>query len=116
MITRAEIAKLTPRGRTKLFDDLSGLLFQNQAELAAGLDVTAKTIQNWRKDHNVPLMALYALHSMAEGRFATDLAQIALKLEQATFMLKILLGAKPGPSGSAGKTASGARARRASAQ
>ena len=114
MITRAEIAKLTPRGRTKLFDDLSGLLFATQEDCATGLEVTRKTIHNWRTDDKVPLMALYALHSMSEAKFAADLEQVAHKLEQAVFMLKLLFGARPGPSGSAGKNASASRARAAS--
>lgn len=109
MITRQEIAKLTPKGRTKLFDDLGGLLFATQEDLATGLEVTRGTVHNWRKDDKVPLMALYALHSMAEGRFHDDLALAAQKLEQAVFMLKIIFGAKPGPSGSAGKNSAAPR-------
>jgi hypothetical protein len=91
MITRDEIAKLPAKGRTALFDDLSALLFPTLNDCATGLDVTRGTVYNWRKKDDVPLMALYALHSMAEATLATDLADIAAKLERVTLILERII-------------------------
>ena len=72
MISRAEIAALTPKGRTALFIDLSEVIFPTQEACATGLEVTRRTIQNWRTGDGVPLMALYALHSMAEAKLGAE--------------------------------------------
>lgn len=93
MITRAEIAKLTPKGRTQLFDDLAGCLFPTQEACATGLEVSRKTIQNWRKDDNVPLMALLALHSMAEAKLGAELVAVVDGLDRIAGVLAALITA-----------------------
>lgn len=119
MITREEIAKLTPKGRTHLFDDLSGLLFATQEQCATALEVTRFTLNNWRKADNVPLMALLALHSMAEGKLAADLTEIADRLASAAAILERLVSpasSRAAPSGSGGKNSAAPRATGASAR
>lgn len=108
MITRHEIAQLPPKGRTKLFDDLSAVLFATQADCATALEVSVRTVQNWRKDDLVPVMALYALHSMAEARLSAELVQVAAGLERAAQILAQLIpaGASSSTRGSSRTTAS----------
>jgi hypothetical protein len=107
MITRSEIAKLTPKGRTQLFDDLCGALFPTQGATATALEVTRRTIINWRNRDEVPLMALYALHSMCEGKLGAELEAVIASLDRIATVLAELIPAASTrePRGSAGKTA-----------
>ena len=106
MISRAEIAALTPKGRTALFIDLSEVIFPTQEGCATGLEVTRRTIQNWRTSDGVPLMALYALHSMAEAKLGAELAGVVAGLERIALILQSLISAAPALPGNAGTTAS----------
>lgn len=106
MMTRAEIARLTPKGRTQLFDELTGALFRTQEETATALEITRRTVQVWRKEDTVPLMALYALHSMAEGQLMQDLGAVIAHLDRIATVLAQLVtpAAAREPRGSAGST------------
>lgn len=106
MITRAEIAALTPKGRTQLFDDLAGVLFPTQEATANALEITRRTVLNWRSREEVPLMALYALHSMAEAKLGAELAQVAESLDRTARILAQLVSpsAAPAPRESNGST------------
>jgi hypothetical protein len=107
MITRQEIAKLTPKGRTQLFDDLCGALFPTQGATATALEVTRRTIINWRQRDEVPLMALYALHGMAEAQLVEGLGAVITHLDRIANVLAVLIpaGGTPAPRGSADKIA-----------
>ncbi len=107
MITRSEIAKLTPKGRTALFDDLCGALFPTQGATATALEVTRRTIINWRQRDEVPLMALYALHGMAEAQLVEGLGAVITHLDRIATVLSVLIpaGAAPAPRGSGGNSA-----------
>lgn len=74
MLSRAEIRSLTPQGRTQLFDDLCALLYRTQEEAADALEVSRRTVVNWRSKHNVPLHVLYALHAMTQEEIGAQLA------------------------------------------
>ena len=91
MINRHDIATLTPRGRTQLFNDLSSALFRTQADCATVLEVTVKTIQNWRNQDNVPIMALYALHSLAEAKLGQELLSVVESLDRVASILAQLI-------------------------
>ncbi len=91
MISRDDIAMLTPRGRTQLFDDLSGALFRTQADCATVLEITTKTIQNWRNNDNVPIMALYAMHSLAEAKLGQELVAVVEGLDRVASILAQLI-------------------------
>ena len=107
MITRSEIAKLTPKGRTQLFDDLCGALFPTQGATATALEVTRRTIINWRNRDEVPLMALYALHGMAEAQLVEGLGAVITHLDRIATVLAVLIPAAAvrEPPGNAGKIA-----------
>jgi hypothetical protein len=107
MITRSEIAKLTPKGRTALFDDLCGALFPSQGATATALEVTRRTVINWRQRDEVPLMALYALHGMAEAQLVEGLGAVIAHLDRIATVLAVLIPAAsaPAPRGSGDKTA-----------
>lgn len=86
MLTAKEIAQLTPKDRTDHFDRLAALVFSTQAEVATALDIALRTLQNWRKDQTVPVMAILALQSIAEApnqpsALLQDARQIAAQLE-----------------------------------
>jgi hypothetical protein len=91
MIDRTQIETLTPRGRTQLFDDLSGALFRTQGDCATALEVSTKTIQNWRNADTVPIMAVYALHSLAEAKLGRELAEVVAGLERIASILAQLI-------------------------
>lgn len=107
MITRSEIAKLTPKGRTMLFDDLCGALFPTQGATATALEVTRRTIINWRNRDEVPLMALYALHGMAEAQLVEGLGAVITHLDRIATVLAVLIPAAAArePRGSGGNFA-----------
>lgn len=88
MITRDEIAQLTAKGRTQLFDELCAALFRTQEEAAVALEVTRRTIQNWRSREEVPLMALLALHPMMEVRIGQEMVTAAEAMERAANLLR----------------------------
>ncbi len=91
MINRAQIETLTRKGRTQLFEELSGALFKTQAECADALEVTRKTVQNWRNNDAVPIMAVYALHSMAEAKLGQELVAVVEGLDRIAKILAQLI-------------------------
>lgn len=107
MITRSEIAKLTPKGRTQLFDDLAGALFPSQEATGKALEVTRSTVHNWRSRDDVPLMALYALHGMAEAQLVEGLGAVISHLDRIATVLTVLIPAAAArePRGSGDRTA-----------
>jgi hypothetical protein len=71
------------------------------------LEITTKTIQNWRNDQKVPLMALYALHSLCEAKLGQELVAVVQSLDRiATVLAAIIPSVLPGTPESAGKNSS----------
>lgn len=88
MLTAAEIAKLTPEARTAAFDQLAATIFNTQPEICAALDVSRRTLQNWRAARDVPIMALLAIQSCATSptqpsAILQDMRAVAAQLEAA---------------------------------
>lgn len=110
MLTPKEIAQLKPAERTQLFDSLSKSVFRTQAETVAALDIALRTLQVWRADDTVPVMALLALQSctMAANKpsaLLQDARQIAAQLETTATaiadtaqLLAGIIRRMPGPS------------------
>lgn len=116
MLTTAEIKALKPKGRTILFDVLCESLFSTQAEAAAALEISRRTLVSWRTDHTVPLTALLALHHMAEDKLMQNLSDIAASLQATAQLITALVKPSPSaPSGNARKPSSAARPGRGSA-
>ena len=87
MMTHDQIAKLAGPARTQLFDQLAGAVFRTQAETCAALDIALRTLQVWRSQDTVPIMALLAMQSIAAApnqpsAIVQDAKQIAGHLEK----------------------------------
>lgn len=86
MLTAPQVAQLAPEARTQLFDQLCAAVFDTQAQACENLDISLRTLQNWRKDHSVPVMAILAMQSITAApdqpsAIMQDARQIAAQLE-----------------------------------
>jgi hypothetical protein len=87
MLTAAQIAQLKPEARTQLFDQLCAAVFDTQVQTCESLGISSlRTLQNWRRDHSVPIMAVLAMQSIAAApdqpsALMQDARQIAAQLE-----------------------------------
>jgi hypothetical protein len=87
MLTYDQIAKLAPEAKTQLFDRLGDDLFPTKGQIGAALGVALRTVQFWRSENSVPVMALLALQSIAAApnqpsAIVQDARQIAGHLEK----------------------------------